>query len=65
LEIAQLCYFFLPLACANALAATDFVFVDVRPSRKSAEAFLATLALVTLLLLDFLAIALSPFSCLP
>ncbi|KUH70730.1 hypothetical protein AU184_03775 [Mycolicibacterium novocastrense] len=50
-------YLRLPLACAKALPATDFVFDDVRPSRKIAEAFLATFALVTLLLLDFLAIA--------
>ncbi|ORV42119.1 hypothetical protein AWC00_12845 [Mycobacterium conspicuum] len=48
-----MCYFFLPLACANALAATDFVFVDVRPSRKRPDASLATFGLVTLRLLDF------------
>ena len=30
------------LACANAEAATDLVLAEVRPSRSSADAFLAT-----------------------
>lgn len=58
-------YRFLPLACANALPETDLVRVDDRPSRKAAEALRATLALVTLLLLDLLAMRLPPsLSCL-
>lgn len=56
------CYFRLLLAWASALAATDFVFADDFGLLKSAEAFFATFALVTLVLLDF-AIVFSSFPC--
>lgn len=45
-------YFFLLFACASALAAIDFVRLDDLPSASAFEAFEATFALVTLLLLD-------------
>ncbi|MBV5244381.1 hypothetical protein KUF57_12635 [Mycolicibacterium sp. PAM1] len=62
-SIERKCYFRLLLACANALAATDFVLADVFGLLKSAEACFATLALVTLALLDF-AMYFPPFSSL-
>lgn len=54
-----MCYFRLDLACAKALAATDLVFAGVLGLLNRAEAFLATAALVTRLLLDFAIVFLS------
>lgn len=53
-------YFFLLLACASALAAIDFVRLDDLPSPNAFDAFEATFALVTLLLLDLRVMALYP-----
>jgi len=52
---------FFPLACANALPATDLAVLLYRPSRRTLEALDAVFLLVTFFSLGFLAMLHPPF----